>query len=132
MRRTYTHLALLLTAILMFGWESWGESHVATSEEPTLELAHFSVNDSEDMVYATPEGIFLKRGPRPLRLVAVGEEAPMTRGGRFRTFTCRMPSDSTSARSAAARSPGPRRSITVRIPNRARYRNPASSGCPER
>jgi len=86
MRRTYTHLALLLTAILMFGWESWGESHVATSEEPTLELAHFSVNDSEDMVYATPEGIFLKSGPRPLRLVAVGEEAPMTRGGRFRTF----------------------------------------------
>jgi len=84
MRRRPRGIALLLiVGLAALGPAPKGEGG---DEGPTVELAHLSVNDHEEIVYTTPEGIFLKSGPRPLRLVAAGEEAPMTRGGRFRTF----------------------------------------------
>ncbi len=87
MRRRHRHIALLLgVGLATLGPASWGGRRAAMPEEPSIELAHLSVNDHEDIVYTTSEGLFLKSGPRPLRLVAVGAEAPMTRGGRFRTF----------------------------------------------
>lgn len=76
----------LVVGLLVFGLLSWDGILAGVCEEPTPELAHLSVSDHEDVVYTTSEGLFLKDGPRPLRLVAVGEEAPMTRGGRFRTL----------------------------------------------
>lgn len=85
-RRHGGHVLLLSIAFGVFGG-SFGESPRATARDgPPVELAHLSVNDGEDIAYATPEGLFVKSGPRPLQLVAVGEEAPMTRGGRFRAF----------------------------------------------
>ncbi len=87
MRRRHLPIVLLLgIGLMMLGPAPWGRPRVPIPEEPTVELAYLSVNDHEDVVYTTPEGIFLKSGPRPLRLVATGEEAPMTRGSRFRTF----------------------------------------------
>ncbi|MCS6818067.1 MAG: hypothetical protein N0A16_07865 [Blastocatellia bacterium] len=87
MRRRSVGITLsLIAGLAALGLPSKEEPRAAKRQEPTLELAHLSVNDHEDIVYTTPEGIFLKSGPRPLRLVAVGEEAPMTRGARFRAF----------------------------------------------
>jgi len=84
MRRRPRGIALLLiVGLAALGPAPKGEGG---DEGPTVELAHLSVNDHEDIVYTTPEGLFLKSGPRPLRLAAVGEEVPLTRGGRFRAF----------------------------------------------
>ncbi len=76
----------LVVGLLMLGILSWDGTLARVCDESVPELAHLAVSDHEDIVYTTPEGIFLKDGPRPLRLVAVGDEAPMTHGGRFRTL----------------------------------------------
>ncbi len=80
-------LVLLAVGLIIGSESAWGgRSIAAPPDEPDVELSHLAVNDHEEIVYTAPEGLFLKNSPRPLRLVAMGEEAPMTRGGRFRTF----------------------------------------------